>query len=93
LLQQLGITADEVAAALKNQGIQGVRNTVRMLNPIVRFARTQVPDSLDMDLIKGDVLRIIFHGKTEEVPLPSAVRDFLDAFNRGAYPELEIAEG
>jgi hypothetical protein len=94
MFQQLGDTPEQVASALKNKGIQGVRNTVRMLNPIVRYAQTQVAESLDMDVIKGDMLRMTFHdGRMEEIPIPPAVIEFLDAFNRGAYPDLEMVQG
>ena len=38
MLVDLGNTPDEVADTLRASGITGVRNTVRFLNPIVRFA-------------------------------------------------------
>lgn len=92
LLQRLGETADAVAKALDSEGIRGVRNTARFLNPIVRLIHMQVgDDSLHMDVMRGDTLRIIHpSGKTDEVPLPAAVKAFLDAFNQGTYPELEV---
>jgi hypothetical protein len=92
MLQEFGGTAEEVAAALKAKGIQGVRNAARFLNPIVRYAQGRVKvDALGLDVMKGDTLRLIFHdGRKEEAPLPPAARQFLDAFNRGKYPELEL---
>jgi hypothetical protein len=40
--------------------------------------------------MKYGMLRLLFHdGRQEETLLPQAVRQFLDAFNRGKYPELE----
>jgi len=43
---------------------------------------------------QGDTLRLAFHGGgKQEVPLPEAVRQFLTAFNRRAYPQLELPEG
>jgi hypothetical protein len=93
LLQDLGNTADDVAAVLKAQKIQGIRNTVRMLNPIVRYVGGLVPDTRDMDLIETGTLRMTFrNGVIERVTLPEAVQEFLDAFNASAYPELELSE-
>ena len=61
-------------------------------NPIVRYAvsRMQV-DDLSVDLLKQDTLSLTFvGGRTEEARLPEAVQQFLDAFNRGSYPDLEL---
>jgi hypothetical protein len=81
-----------VATALKAKGIQGVRNAARFLNPIVRYAQGWVKvDAPSLDVMKGDTLRlIVHHGREEEAPLAQAVWQFLDAFNRGKYPELEL---
>jgi hypothetical protein len=38
-LDRMGGTADEVAATLRVKGVQGVRNTVRLLNPVVRYVQ------------------------------------------------------
>jgi len=45
VLANLGASADDVAAKLRARGIQGVRNTGRFLNPIVRYlvARQLLP--------------------------------------------------
>jgi hypothetical protein len=91
LLQGLGNTAEEVALRLGLMGIQGVRNTVRILNPIVRYIQTNVADAWNINVIAGDMLSMNFRdGRKEEVALPNAIRQFLDAFNRGTYPELEL---
>jgi hypothetical protein len=92
ILDGLGQTADEVATALQAKGIKGIRNAARYLNPIVRYAQSQVKiDALGLDVMKGDTLRFYFHQKKKEkVPLPQAVMQFLNAFNQGKYPELEL---
>lgn len=91
LLQELGTSADEVALALKLTGIQGVRNTVRLLNPIVRYVEHQVPDVWNLNVMTGASLSMNFRdGGKADVALPEAVGQFLAAFNRGAYPELEL---
>jgi hypothetical protein len=91
-LQTLGKTADQVAATLKAQGIQGVRNTVRILNPIVRYvAGSLLISSLGMDLTVPDTFRVtLLDGTQVEARLPQAIQEFLEAFNEGAYPEWEI---
>ena len=93
ILKELGNTADEVATALQAQRIRGVRNAARFLNPLVRYVHGQLKvDALGLDVMKGDTLRLTFHQKRkEEASLPQVVIQFLEAFNRGEYPELELA--
>jgi len=72
-------------------GIQGVRNTVRRLNPIVRYVESKVSDAWNVNVTTGDTLRMDFRdGGKAEVGLPQTVRRFLKAFNSGAYSELEL---
>jgi hypothetical protein len=94
MLEELGHSADEVADALRAKGIKGVRNTVRFLNPIVRYAHTRQADVYGIDLIQGDCLRIVFaNGQAEEIAVPEPVQRFLDNFHRGQYPDLEMTAG
>jgi len=94
MLDELGRTPEEVADALRARGIRGVRNTVRFLNPIVRYAHTCAADVYGIDLILGDRLRIIFaDGQATELAVPDPVLQFLDRFHRGLYPELEMPSG
>lgn len=87
----LGSTAAEVAATLQSRHIQGVRNTVRFFNPIVRAVQSELQvDFSTLDAIQPDTLRMTLPDRTEQVGLPAAVKNFLDAFNRGDYPELEL---
>ena len=91
LLQDLGPSAAEVASALRVKGVQGVRNTVRALNPIVRYLEAHVTDAWNLNVVPGDTLSMNFRdGRKGTVALPEAVKQFLEAFNRGAYPELEL---
>ncbi len=88
MLEALGTTAEGVASALRAKGIQGVANTVRDLNPIVRYVRGELHETQTVHLI-GDVLTIQFaDGRQQQVAIPPAVRDFLKAFNSGQYPDL-----
>jgi hypothetical protein len=91
LLAQLGNTSEEVADSLKAKAIQGVRYTVRFLNPIIRYLRTEIAGTGDMDVISADRLSItLLDGRKADVPLPEAVIDFLGYFNQRAYPDLEL---
>jgi hypothetical protein len=91
MFDDLGTTADQVADALRARGIQGVRNTVRFLNPVVRYVHSQVPDLAGIDLIQGDRLRIEFaNSNVTEVAVPEPVLRFLDGFHQGRYPDLEM---
>ena len=51
MLDDLGLTPDAVADSLLALGIKGVRNTVRILNPLVRYVAAQLPDAQVVDLI------------------------------------------
>ena len=94
ILESMGETPDAVAKTLRSAGIHGVRNTVRFLNPIVRFVQLRLAvDAVSLDLFKADTLRLRFHDRTkEEIALPVAVKGFLAAFKEGAYPELEMLQ-
>jgi hypothetical protein len=90
-LEALGSTFDEVARTLHSKGIQGMRNTVRILNPIVRYLQTRLRNILAVDVLEGDAVHILYRdGGEETTPLPAAIREFLGAFDSGAYPDLEI---
>jgi hypothetical protein len=91
MFEELGTTPDEVANALRARGIQGVRNTVRFLNPLVRYATTLFPDAKAIDIILGDRLRIEFANHSSKlVVVPPPVLEFLEEFHRGGYPDLEM---
>src|SRR5437667_12882312 len=93
ILASMGDSSDKVAAAVEAKAIQGVRNTVRMLNPIVRYVESVLLlSSRGMDLTERDTLRFTtLDGTFAAVPLPQAVKDFLEAFDAGTYPQLELA--
>ena len=94
MLDELGRTPEEIAESLRSAGIRGVRNTVRFLNPVVRYARKFLPDAQGIDLIQGDRLRIVFaNGTVSEVAVPEAVLRFLEGFHRGQFPDLELPTG
>jgi hypothetical protein len=93
MFDELGHTADQVAKSLRAQGIRGVRRAARILNPIVRYARRFMPDAIELQVVRGRKLRIVSRGgMIDLIPLPAPVIDFLKAFNRGRFLDLEAAD-
>jgi len=92
ILTGLGDTSDAVAATLKATSIKGVRNTVRFLNPIVRYCQAHLRlDNYALDVIEPNTLRIVLPSDAKvRVPLPPPVSRFLHAFHRGDFPDLEL---
>lgn len=97
ILASLGDSAQAVAVTLKTNGVRGVKNTVRYLNPIVRYAQNQLRiDDFGLDLMQRDgrqvyTLRLSLpDGHMREADLPVPVREFLESFNRGEHPDLEL---
>jgi hypothetical protein len=93
LLLRVGNAADEIAITLRDGGIKGARNTARFLNPIVRYCQMHlIVDRYTLDVMQRGIMRITLPNEMPvNVPLPSPVMEFLDAFNRGAYPCLELS--
>jgi hypothetical protein len=93
ILAQLGDSADEIAMALKAHEIQGVRNTVRFLNPIVRYVQQALSIGLfNVDLTEPETLRVALDDTNIRTGLRQPIKDFLRAFDEGAYPELEMQD-
>ena len=92
LLEELGATADEVAASLKASGVQGIRNAARTLNIIVRHVHGRLRvDAWALDMMERDRLRLTLgDSRKVEAAIPEGVRLFLEAFNHGHYPALEL---
>jgi hypothetical protein len=98
LLVRLGDTAEAVAATLRAHNVKGARNTIRHLNPIIRFIQPRLQiDDYNLALVRHDsmpapVLRMALpNGTTEQVALPTSVKDFLDLFNEGRFPDMELS--
>ena len=93
LLATMGNTVHKVAATLQDAGIRGVRNTARFLNPIVRYCqRHLMVDGVALDVMERGLLRVQVRGITDNFPLPPPIIEFLDCFNRGAWPDLELGQ-
>jgi hypothetical protein len=90
ILQSLGKTAAEVVAALRAKGVRGAPNTIRQLNPIVRYVQTQVAEPCDIRVVDTKLTIRFPDGRHQEVTIPQPVAEFLDAFNLGQYPDLVL---
>lgn len=91
ILHSLGNTPQLVATTLKGCGIQGVRNTVRLLNPIVRFVHRQLrADLVSLSIVDGALCMERPYGTKVKVTIPPSVCEFLEAFNQGCFPDLEL---
>ncbi len=92
-LLELGDSPDAIVRLMQAKHLQGVRNTVRFLNPIVRLLSSSLGlREADLDLIERGTLRVrLTAGDRVYLPLPRAVGEFLDRFNSGAYPDLEMS--
>ena len=88
MLKSLGNTADEVASAMRAKGVRGVPNTIRHLNPVVRYIQSQVATGSNVHLANGKLTVRSPDGRQQEVSIPPAVEQFLNAFNAGQYPDL-----
>jgi len=91
LLDDLGQDADAVADTLRSQEIKGIRNAVRQLNPICRYIRKNAVGITQATIRSKELLVLTFSDeRRQEVQLPAPVRDFLAAFDQGAYPDLTL---
>ena len=88
LLQSLGKTADEVAAALRAKGVRGAPNTIRQLNPIVRYVQTELATPCIIRIVDSKLDIRFPDGRNQDVTIPQPVTEFLEAFNQGQYPDL-----
>ena len=92
ILEGLGSSSGEIAQCLRSKSVQGIRNTARFLNPIIRVVRRSLSGNhVDVDLIQPGVLRVTFaDGRRVNAAVPKTVQDFLRDFNEGAYADLEM---
>jgi hypothetical protein len=89
LLDDLGHDADAVANALRSQEIRGIRHAVRQLNPICRYIQKNAVGITQATIRSKELLVLTFSDeRRQELQLPAGVKDFLVAFDRGAYPDL-----
>jgi hypothetical protein len=91
LLDNLGHDADAVANTLRSQDIRGIRNAVRQLNPVCRYIQKCAVGIAQVTIRSRELLILTFTDeRRQEVQLPKAVKEFLTAFDQGAYPDLVL---
>lgn len=91
LLTTLGASPDEINAALRSAGVRARRFNTTFDNPIVRYLYRHVDIGGRLDIPLGSsVLTIAREGTWLSISLPEPVRDFLDRFHDGQYPQLEL---
>lgn len=89
-LAELPDTADGIAAYFAEQGITGQRNH-NYCCPVANYVKrtTAVEDpAVEPGLVEG------FGGEGEELvcETPAAVKEFVERFDKGAWPELVVAD-
>lgn len=90
MLDGMGSTPDQVAETLRQDRVQGMRDSTSFMNPVVRHLNRSLNIGGRLEVgAGGTVLRLQLEGKVREVPLPLPVQVFLDGFHRGLYPDLE----
>lgn len=91
VLNAMGATVDDVAAALSADGVTARRGATSFRNPITRYINRH----LDVDggrvavPFPGGLLTVVRDGSCYTVALPKPVAKFLDRFHAGEFPLLE----
>lgn len=95
LLNSLGDDADAVAASLRMDGIKGHRDD-GCACPIAMLLANAIPEATYWNSDNGwfvDLASVRWPagaGEYEDIDPPLAVRRFIDAFDAGRYPELDV---
>jgi hypothetical protein len=98
ILTALGKNPDQVAEALRSSKCGGKRYG-NFPSPVIRYVYRYFDDGT-LELVYSVVptapalvSKLYLYrldGSREEVCLPAAIREFLDLFDQGAYPDLEL---
>jgi hypothetical protein len=93
MLEGMGSTPDQVAAAVRAAHVLGRRDSTSFMNPVVRYLNRSLNIGGRLEVGAGGTrLLLQLDGRLQEVVLPLAVQGFLDCFHRGLYPDLETEE-
>lgn len=85
-LVSLGKTSEEVAESLRQQGIQGIKKSARCC-AIVNGAYQAVPGAT---FLCTEKFNIYYNGHKQYANLPHPVLNFIQDFDDGKYPDLEM---
>jgi hypothetical protein len=89
VLRQLGDSPAEIAATLKAHEIRGVRNTVRFLNPIVRYVQHALGiGPFSVDLTEPETLRVAVAAQAFTRGWGSRSRTFFEPLMKASIPSL-----
>lgn len=86
----LGQTPRTVFEKLKKLGVRGERRSSCRC-PIAQYLNQDLPLPKDQEVHVHSVWVEVNPGATLRVHLPESVSAFIGAFDRGEYPELEVA--
>jgi hypothetical protein len=93
ILELMGGTPDHVAATMRGARIKGLRDSTSFMNPVVRYLNHNLELGARLEVgADGTALRMLHKGKIQELKLPAPVKEFLERFHRGLYPELEAEQ-
>jgi len=67
-----------------------MRGSTSFLNPIVRYLNQNLDIGGRLEVSVGDTtLFLLCGGYLQQMELPLAVKEFLDSFHQGRYPDLD----
>lgn len=97
LLAELGTNADEVAASLARAGVQGLPKSNRFCAVAVYLTAVMGADPRIRSVAVGPCSLVVNLVRPKDskpagrllVQLPKAARQFVSAFDAGAFPEIE----
>jgi hypothetical protein len=89
-LAALGSTPTAVAETLRAAGVAGRRDSPSVQNVLVRYLNRTVDIGGRLEVgASGEVVYLYRGGSAVSFRVPDPVREFLAAFHRGDYPDLE----
>jgi hypothetical protein len=90
LLEKMGASPDEVADTMRACDVHGLRDSTSFFNPVVRYLNRNLGIGGRLEVgAGGAVLRLLIGNEARGSALPAPVREFLERFHQGLYPDLE----
>jgi hypothetical protein len=90
-LEALGTTADAVARNLEAMGFRGCRSKESNC-PVAHYALASIPDAREVSVIYGGVAALNAADDRVDVPMTDAIEHFVEFFDAGGYPGLEVPD-
>lgn len=97
ILASMGKTGDDVAAFLRANSCRGFMRGGGFPNPPVRYLYRRFDDGvLHLSALTpsrwGTLVLHRIDGRFEEIALPVAIAEFLELFQEGEFPDLELRD-